>query len=95
MLAGYFAQGIQHHPSVVLAVVFAFCTAYAQRVLSTRARYLRRKVGHATTFLEMDDGQVTRAGKDWELEPLDRALAWLSVAMVVLAGAMVLWRAMA
>ena len=32
-------------------VLFAYLTAYAQRVLSTRARYLRRKVTDARVFL--------------------------------------------
>lgn len=95
LLVGYFAQGIAFHPALIPALGFGFTSAYAQRVLSSRARYLRRKVGHVKTFLEMDDGQVAQAGKDWELEPLDGALAFLSVAMVALAGALVLWRSIA
>ena len=40
-------------------VVFVFLTAYAQRVLSTRARYLRRQISHAQVYLsprEMPEG---------------------------------------
>jgi hypothetical protein len=47
----------------LLMVLFVFATAYAQRVLSTRARYLRRKVTEAHVYLspvDMPEG-FTRA----------------------------------
>ena len=39
----------------LLIVLFVFATAYAQRVLSTRARYLRRKVTEAQVYLSPVD----------------------------------------
>jgi hypothetical protein len=64
----------------LLMVLFVFATAYAQRVLSTRARYLRRNV------------TATEEDKAWLLEPIDQALMIMSFAMPVLAAGMLLWR---
>lgn len=100
VLVGYFAQGLDHHPALVLVLVFAFASAYAQRVLSTRARYLRRSIGitevnmynrrEESDFIHMVDHQ----GKAWLLAPLDRALLWMTVMMVTLAGGMATFRLM-
>jgi hypothetical protein len=92
-LVGYFAQGVAFHPALVPLAAFAFLTAYAQRVLSTRVRYLRRKVRTATVSLETwHEGQREwlfgrMESKAWLLEADEKALAWMSAAMVVLAGA--------
>jgi hypothetical protein len=87
LLVGYFAQGVEFHPALIPLSLFAFATAYAQRVLSTRVRYLRRRVGYARVYLEATDGQVLAADKDWLLEPDEKALAWMSASMVVIAAA--------
>jgi hypothetical protein len=91
-LVGYFAQGIEFHPALIPLSLFAFCTAFAQRVLSTRVRNLRRKVRAATVSLETwHQGQREWLFgrlelKPWLLEADEKALAWLSVAMVSLAA---------
>jgi hypothetical protein len=88
-LVGHFAQGLAFNPAIMPMGMFLFLTALVQRVLSTRARYLRRNVegdlAIMTSFSDclMVDGQA--AGKSWVLKPLDRALTWLSGAMVLLA----------
>lgn len=106
LLVGYFAQGIDFHPVLVLASIFAFCSAYGQRVLSTRARYLRRRVGDYCKLSVQEFGSTPeRLGdyswmpvlnktydKAWLLEPLDRGLMWFNAMMVALALGMVILR---
>lgn len=88
-LVGYFAQGIAWHPALLPLAVFIFLSAMTQRVLSTRVRYLRRKVGKATVSLETyyEDQDAWFFGiyelKPWLLEPDEKALAWMSAAMVM------------
>lgn len=60
--------------------IFAFLTAWAQRVLSTRARALRR----GKIWLGSDSATA------WALAPLDRALAIMSFAMPLLAAGLLL-----
>lgn len=91
LLVGGFAQGVTFHPALVPQVVFAFATAYAQRVLSTRSRFLRRQVGiaEAKMFKPREDALIhlhSIEGKDWLLAPLDGALWWMTVMMVSLAA---------
>lgn len=82
LIVGYLAQGLDFSPALIPAVVFAFTSAYAQRVFSTRARLLRRQT-------LTDD---LSAGKTWMLEPLDGGLTWLSIMMVALAVTLAAYR---
>lgn len=90
-LVGYFAQGIDFGPAVAALGIFLFLTALVQRILSTRVRYLRRQVGKATVTLETwHEGQQewlfgAMELKPWLLAPDEKALAWLSAAMALLA----------
>ena len=99
LMVGYFAQGMEWTPALVPLLLFAFFTATAQRVLSTRARYLRRQVQGAAVSLQnhWDEGSGqwlwgAQGFKPWILAPLDQGLMWLSLAMPVLAAMVVLWR---
>jgi hypothetical protein len=100
LLVGYFAQEIALTPALGPVLTFVMASAYAQRVLSTRARYLRRRVAMARVYLLVEGtpigavqaGQVPEEGKDWLLAPLDRALMWLTLMMVSLAAGLVVFR---
>ena len=67
-------------------------TARAQRALSFRARFLRRKLSRATVLLWDERGPVPLGedGRGWILEPLEQALMLLSFAMPLLAIAALL-----
>lgn len=93
LLVGYLFQEITWHPALFPLALFAFCTAYAQRALSTRSRFLRRQVDamiirlttrevrHVQMNLEKDSGSAIA----WLLGPLDRGMQWFGWGMVVLA----------
>jgi hypothetical protein len=104
-LVGYFAQGIDFTPALILGGAFCLLSSRAQRVLSTRARYLRRRVQGVTVSLQDQpaapgltpvadfEGEMFWGHmelKPWLLAPLDQGLMWASLAMPALAGMMVL-----
>lgn len=104
LLVGYFAQGVAFHPALLAALAFSLATATAQRVLSTRARYLRRKVVAVFgtfAFPDPDEPEFHVVESEpqnlteFMLQPLDAGLKWLTLAMVTLAGGLVAWRALA
>jgi tRNA threonylcarbamoyladenosine modification (KEOPS) complex Pcc1 subunit len=91
-LTAYFAQTGQVRAEAVIAAAACAALAVAQRVLSTPVRRLRRQVSNVEGTLITLDG---------EREPLDAsslraapegALRWISVAMPLLAVAMLLSR---
>lgn len=91
-LTAYFAQTGQVRAEAVIAAAACAALAVAQRVLSTPVRRLRRQVSNVEGTLITLDG---------EREPLDAstlraapegALRWISVAMPLLAAAMLLSR---
>lgn len=100
LLVGYFAQGIEFQPAILAALVFASSSAMAQRVLSTRARFLRRNVEAVDCRLygpydyELNTHPWDRVirTKTWLLAPLDLALQYLNMMMVALAVGLVLYR---
>lgn len=84
LLVAYFVQGITWTWVLIPVVAFTFLAAHTQRVLSTRVRFIRRKMGH----LEADGG----ISKEWLLDPDEKALAYLSFAMVTLAAGLLVLR---
>lgn len=91
LLVGYLAQGIEWSWALVPAVAFAFLTATAQRVLSTRVRYLRRSVEHVEVRLRLNySGSFNQFGRPWLLYPEEEALKLLSFAMPAVAIMMVI-----
>ncbi|MDP3063941.1 MAG: hypothetical protein Q8O40_12135 [Chloroflexota bacterium] len=96
-LVGYFAMDAGGIIPGIFAAAFAFLTSWGQRVLSARARFLRRKVQSVTGYVSLPGEKPSDAvvGGDlriWMLEPLDRALLLFSLAMPVLAVGVLLWR---
>lgn len=100
-MVGYFAQGIDFTPALILGGAFTLLSTRAQRVLSTRARHLRRGVSAAAVSMVPTTPEI-RCGlpyygiqteeKPWILAPLDQGLMWFSLSMPTLAGMLLLWR---
>ena len=102
LLVGYFAQGINFTHLLVPVIILTFLTAAVQRVLSTRVRYLRRRVGDVCVVNVQESGSSPQSlssgyswmpvfnksyDKSWLLAPDEKALALLCGAMVLTAGA--------
>lgn len=97
LLVGYFAQDVSWNPVLIPGVLFAYLSSDAQRAMSTRSRYLRRKVGEVSVKLQEKTSHPgyyrwKNEGKSWELLPLDRALQLLSFALPVMAVTLILIR---
>ncbi|HTJ67373.1 MAG TPA: hypothetical protein VL551_07590 [Actinospica sp.] len=92
---GYVAQAPHWTVAGTIALVFVVLAATAlsaaQRRLSTPARTLRRDVHEVVGSIEFFDGSK-RIDRDVLLEPLDGALKLLSLAVPVLAAALLLAR---
>ncbi len=92
VLTAYYAQASTVRPAVVAAAAFAYGLSQAQRVLSTEARDLRRRV------LSVDGQKVYRRGetvpvsRESLLRPLERSLVALSWTTCALGVALVLAR---
>jgi hypothetical protein len=92
LLTGYFACAEAISWEALLAAAFAALTSYAQRLLSTPVRHVRRRVTAVTGALELRDGTrepLTRASLAGAPE---RALQVLAAAHVCLAGALLVLR---
>jgi hypothetical protein len=84
VLTAYFAQTGAVRPAAVLAAGWAYGLSHTQRVLSTEARHLRRRVAGLEGRFTLADGTtvtLTRAGLLRPLERALRALSWSSVAL--------------
>jgi hypothetical protein len=92
VLTAYVAQAERLEIAGVLGAIAAFALSYAQRVLSTPARKLRRRTRRLEGSIELIDGTITPVDERTLLLPLERALRALSWSMVILAAAMVFAR---
>jgi MFS family permease len=92
VLATFFAAAGAIRAEAALAAVFAALVSWAQRVLSTPVRLVRRQVRNVTGRIELADGtELPVTGKTLSRAP-ETALRLLSAAMVALAVAFVLLR---
>jgi hypothetical protein len=89
VLTGYFVQAERLDLVAALGALAAFGLSAAQRVLSTRARYMRRAVSSVRIELELHDGRIRQMDKGEALVPFDSALQAISWSMVALAIALV------
>ncbi len=99
---GYLAMGGADLGPLVFGGLFSFLTSWAQRVLSTRARFIRRRVTQLTGVYSTEVIRVWCPGgrppdpqdfdRAWVLAPIDQALMVLSFAMPVLAAGVLLGR---
>jgi len=91
-LCGYAAVAGTIDAVAVLAALFATLLSFAQRVLSTPVRHLRRDVQSARAELELTTGGVEELDAAALLTPGETTLRLLAAATVTLAAALVVFR---
>src|SRR5712664_12838 len=89
VLTAYFAQTGRLSVAALAAAAAGYALSYAQRMLSTPARLLRRRSRSVAGVLTMNDGSQVSLDKPTLLRPLERALAAASWGIVALALALV------
>ena len=92
LLTAYYAQSSTLRPAALAGAAFAYGLSWAQRVLSTDARQLRRR----TVSVEGDrvdaDGSRRQLTRDSLLRPLERSLVALSWSTCLLGVGLILAR---
>jgi len=84
VLTAYFAQSGRLSIAALAAAIAGYALSYAQRMLSTPARLLRRRSTSVTGALTLSDGSQVALDSATLLRPLERALAALSWGIVAL-----------
>lgn len=92
VLTAYFAQTATIRPTAVLAAAACAAISFAQRVLSTPVRRLRRSISSVRGELVTIDGAREQIDASALRSAPERALRWLSVAMPLVAAATLLAR---
>jgi len=92
VLATFFAAAGAIRAEAALAAAFAALVSWAQRVLSTPVRMVRRQVRNVSGRIELTDGTELPVTRDSLSHFPETALRLLSAAMVALAVALVLLR---
>ena len=90
LLTGYFANQGNLGLQALIAAAAAFALSFAQRSLSSRARTVRRKVASIQGTITMKDGSMLPIGKEDFLKEPEVALRALTLAIVLLAAAMLI-----
>jgi hypothetical protein len=93
LLTASFASAERIRADAVAAAGFAVLFSLAQRVLSAQVRELRRRAVAVTGSITYRDGRRTELSAAAVSAPAERALKLLAAAIVVLAGALLLRRA--
>jgi hypothetical protein len=88
VLTAYFVQAGRVDVTAVVAAVAASALSLAQRSLSTQARLVRRRAAYVEGTMTMNDGSVEPINEQLLLEPIERALRWMSIATVAFAVAL-------
>lgn len=84
VLTAYFAQSGRLSLAAVAVAAAGYAFSYAQRMLSTPARLLRRRSRSVAGALTLNDGSQVALDKPTLLRPLERALAASSWGIVAL-----------
>jgi hypothetical protein len=92
VLTAYFAQTAVVRVEAVLAAAACAAISAAQRTLSTPVRRLRRTVVRVRGEVELNDGTRERIDASAIRDAPERALRWLSLAMPLVATALVIAR---
>lgn len=92
LLTGYFACAGTITWEALLAAAFATFMSYAQSVLSTPVRHLRRRVAEVHGTFELRDGGSEPLSRATLAGPPERALQLLAAASVALAAALLVLR---
>jgi hypothetical protein len=92
VLTAYFAQAAELRIEAVLAAAACAALSAAQRILSSPVRRLRRGVRDVRGELELEDGSVELLDAGAIRAAPERALRWLSLAMPLIAAALLVAR---
>jgi hypothetical protein len=84
VLTAYFAQTGKLSVAAFAAAAAGYALSFAQRMLSTPARLLRRRSSSVSGLLTLNDGSQVELDRSALLGPLERALSALSWGVVVL-----------
>jgi hypothetical protein len=84
VLTAYFAQTGRVSVAALAVAAAGYALSYAQRMLSTPARTLRRRSGSVSGELILNDGSQVLLDRPTLLRPLERALSALSWGVVAL-----------
>jgi hypothetical protein len=93
VLTAYFASAQTLNGAAFAAAAYAFASSWAQRRLSTPVRLVRRRVVAVTGAAELDDGTVLPLDGDALAAAPETALKALAAATVLVAVALLLFRA--
>lgn len=93
LVTGYFATAGSVRPVALVAAAAAYWLSLAQRHLSTRVRFLRRRVTAVRGDIHRCDGTIEDVTLDRLIAPDEAALRALSLATVSLALALIAMRA--
>jgi hypothetical protein len=92
VICGYAAVAGEIGVAAVIAAVFAVLLSLAQRTLSNRVRFVRRRVDDVSGALVLRDGSAETIDADWLIAVEERGLQLLAAASVVLAASLVAFR---
>jgi hypothetical protein len=92
-LTAYFASARTLHSAAFAAAGYAFASSWAQRRLSTPVRLVRRRIIAVEGRMELDDGTTLPLDADALASVPEAALKALAAATVLVAGALLLFRA--
>jgi hypothetical protein len=92
LLTGYFACAGTITWTALLAAAYATLMSYAQRVLSTPVRHLRRRVAGISGTIELRDGGREPVTRETLVAAPERALRAMAAANVALAAALLVLR---
>jgi len=92
VICGYAAVAGEIGVAAVIAAVFAVLLSLAQRTLSNRVRFVRRRVDDVSGALVLRDGSAQTIDADWLIAVEERGLRLLAAASVVLAASLVAFR---
>jgi hypothetical protein len=93
VLTAYFASARTLHDAAFAAAAYAFATSWAQRRLSTPVRLVRRRVVAVEGEMRLDDGTTVPLDGDALAAEPEVALKALAAATVLIAVALLLFRA--
>jgi hypothetical protein len=92
LLTGYFACAGTISWEALLAACYAALTSYAQRLLSTPVRHVRRRVTAVAGTIQLRDGGEEPVTRESLTAAPERALKTLAAANVALAGTLLVLR---
>jgi hypothetical protein len=93
LLTGYFNAAERIRAEAIVAALFAALLSFAQRVLSTEVRTVRRRVAAVSGTVELRDGSRRELGPGALIAAPEQALRALAAAAVALAVALAVFRA--